>query len=237
MITVHHLGISQSERIVWLFEELGIPYKLVKHTRDPLLSPDSLKSIPGNDTGKAPFIEDPEANVTLSESSAICEYVIYRYADGRLAAKADDKHFADFLYWFNYANGTLQPAMITTMFVRAIKSSGDDPVQQLVQARHIASLQHIDDRLKNNKWLAGDVFTAAEIMTVYSLTTQRYYNSHNLGAYKNILRWLGDCANRDAYKRAMQKGDPEMKLLLGAEGPSQSFIETNGVNSDHWKQK
>jgi hypothetical protein len=66
MITVHHLGISQSERIVWLLEELGIEYKLILHTRDPLLSPDSLKSISGNETGKAPFIEDSDAGITLS---------------------------------------------------------------------------------------------------------------------------------------------------------------------------
>ena len=76
MITVHHLGISQSERIVWLFEELGIEYKLVKHTRAPMLSPESLTSIPGNNTGKAPFIEDPDAGITMSESAAICDYVV-----------------------------------------------------------------------------------------------------------------------------------------------------------------
>ena len=100
MIVVHHLGVSQSERIVWLMEELGLPYKLVKHTRDPLLSPDSLKSLPGNVTGKSPFIEDTEANVTLSESGAICDYIIYRYGNGRLALKPDDPHFQDYLYWY-----------------------------------------------------------------------------------------------------------------------------------------
>lgn len=91
MITLHHLGISQSERIVWLLEELGLPYKLVKHTRDPVLSPDSLKKLPGNESGKAPFIEDDAAGITLSESGAIVEYIIHTYAGGKLALKPGDK--------------------------------------------------------------------------------------------------------------------------------------------------
>lgn len=236
MITVHHLGIAQSERIVWLFEELGIPYELVKHTRAPVLSPQSLKDVPGNDTGKAPFIEDSEAGITLSESSAICDYVIYKYAGGKLAVKPSDKHFADYLYWFHYANGTLQPGWNNRMFVEAA-DAGNKMIVGLVKDRLNACLQIIDDRLKNNKWLAGSEFTAAEIMTVYSLTTQRYYTPHDFGAFRNILRWLGDCADREAYKKAMKKGDPEMKLLLGAEAPEKSLLETDGVNSDHWKQK
>ena len=98
MVVVHHLGVSQSERIVWLLEELGLPYRLVKHTRNPLLSPNSLKDLKGNVTGKAPFIEDTDANLTLSESGAICDYIIYRYGEGQLALKADDSHFAEYLY-------------------------------------------------------------------------------------------------------------------------------------------
>lgn len=97
MITVHHLGISQSERILWLLEELGLEYKLVKYERDPVLSPESLKSLPGNETGTSPFIEDDAADVKLSESAAICEYIIHKYGGGRLALKPDNKHFADYL--------------------------------------------------------------------------------------------------------------------------------------------
>lgn len=107
MIVVHHLGVSQSERVVWLMEELGIDYKLVKHNREPLMSPESLKSLPGNKTGKAPFIEDSEAGITLSESGAICEYIVQRYGGGKLSLKPDDKHFSDYLYWLHWANASL----------------------------------------------------------------------------------------------------------------------------------
>lgn len=97
MIIVHHLGISQSERILWLLEELGLEYKLVLHQRDPVLSPDSLRNVPGNDTGRPPVIEDDSAGLTLGESSAICDYIIHKYGGGRLALKPDDKHYADYL--------------------------------------------------------------------------------------------------------------------------------------------
>ncbi|KAL9078724.1 MAG: hypothetical protein Q9157_002369 [Trypethelium eluteriae] len=225
MITVHYLGVSQSERITWLFEELGIPYK-----------PASLKDLPGNDTGKAPFIEDSDANITLSESAAICDYVIHQYADGRLAAKPGDKHYADYLYWFHHENSNLQPAMVQAMYTRFVEDK-ESPTMQIMKSRFDMSMRNIDDKFKDNKWLAGEEFTAAEIMSVYSLTTQRYYTPVGLGDYKNILRWLGDCSNRDAYKRAMEKSDPEMKLLLSAEAPEKSLLETNGVTSNLWKRE
>ena len=89
----------------------------------------------------------------------------------------------------------------------------------------------------DNKWLAGSEFTAADIMSVYGLTTQRYYGPQvSLVEYKNILRWLQDCSQRDGYKRAMEKGDPEMQPLIGAEPPQKSFFP-DGVNNDHWKKK
>lgn len=95
----HSLGISQSERVVWLCEELGLEYKLVKHTRDPVLSPESLKSVPGNETGKSPFIEDSDAGITLSESAAIVDYILARYGNNRLLIEPSDKNFPDYIYW------------------------------------------------------------------------------------------------------------------------------------------
>lgn len=102
-IVVHHLGISQSERILWLLEELGLEYKLVKHVRDPVVAPESLKNVPGNKPGKAPFIEDTDAGVTLSESNAITDYIIHKYGNGRLALPPSHKNFADYLYWKDFA--------------------------------------------------------------------------------------------------------------------------------------
>ena len=102
-IVVHHLGISQSERILWLLEELGLEYKLVKHVRDPVMAPESLKSVPGNKPGKAPFIEDTDAGITLSESNAITDYIIFKYGNGRLALPTSNNNFEDYLYWKDFA--------------------------------------------------------------------------------------------------------------------------------------
>ncbi len=237
MLVLHHLGISQSERIVWLLEEFELPYKLVKHVRDPILSPESLKSLPGNATGKAPFLEDTDENIALAESAAICDYINYKYGDGKLAAKPTDKNYAQYLLWFHYANGSLMPAnSINTLISGGLQS--DAQIVQIMKNRSKGAMQTLDDRLKDNKWLAGDMFSAADIMTLYVTSTQRYWGpSGTMGNFPNIVRWMKDCGERPAYKRAMEKGDPEMQPLLTAEDPSKGMLAAGGVDSDHWKKK
>jgi glutathione S-transferase len=236
MLIVHHLGISQSERIVWLLEELGLPYKLVKHVRDPVMSPESLKSLPGNKTGKSPFIEDTDARLTLSESGAISDYIIGRYGNGRLALKPDDPHFSDYCYWYHFANASQQMAMQVSMFLDFAGLPDGNVAKQVGIQRLHAALQQTDDRLKDNKWLAGPEFTAADVMSVYGVSTQRYFGPQvSLAEYPNILRWLKDCSERPGYKRAMQAGDPDMEPLIGAKPPSKSLLQ-GGVKNDFWKK-
>ncbi|KAF2685871.1 glutathione S-transferas-like protein [Lentithecium fluviatile CBS 122367] len=241
VLTLHHLGISQSERIVWLLEELGIEYKLVKYVRDPVLAPESLKSIPGNATGKAPFLEDLDAGITLSESGAICEYIMAKYAgkdDGiKLNKKFAEEGYVDYIYWFHWVNAGLQPAMLGSMFFDLSPLPEDDQTKAWTNGRLHAALRHIDERLRDSKWLAGDDFTAADIMVVYSLTTQRYYGPLvGYEKFPNIVRFLKDAGEREAYRSAMEKGDPEMTLLIGAEAPKQSILAAGGVGSDIWKK-
>lgn len=235
MLILHHLQISQSERVTWLLEELEIPYKLVTHIRDPTLSPDSLKNVPGNITGKSPFLEDTDAGISLSESAAICEYVINRYGDGRLEAKPLDKNYPDYLQWFHFANGTLQPAMVDRMFLAATNATEETPIVKIAATRLDTALSTLNARLKDQKWLAGE-FSAADIMTLYVTSTQRYFGPQiDLGSYAHILRWMKDCSERPAYQKAMDKADPEMKRLLHAEPPSISMGAAGGAKSDHWK--
>src|ERR1700761_2103333 len=106
MLTVHHLGKSQSERIVWLCEELEIPYQLRCYARDPVtvLAPADYKAL--HPIGSAPVIFD--GDTVLAESGAIVEYIVAKYGNGRLTLGASDPGFAAFLYWFHFANGTLQ---------------------------------------------------------------------------------------------------------------------------------
>ena len=199
VLTVHHLGISQSERIVFLCEELGIKYDLKIHTRAPLLAPESISSIPGNDMGKSPFIEDSEAGVGLAESGAIVEYIINRHGNGRLSVKPNEANYYKYLHWFHWSNATLQPQMAASMWPAA-----DEGMAKFRAARLDGALQVMDSRLAESKWLAGDEFTAADIMPVWTLTTQRYWGPLlDLSKYTNILRWLQDIAARPGYQRAV----------------------------------
>lgn len=237
MLVFHHLGISQSERIVWLLEELELPYELVRHTRSPLLSPDSLKRQPGNATGKAPFLVDTDWKIALSESGAITEYIIYKYGGGRLALKPSDKNYSEYLRFLHYANGSLQAALSTNMFLAAAQLPSDHPLIGGASARIHTALRTLNDRLSSSKYLAGEELTAADTMTLYCTSTQRYWGPQiNLGEYKHILRWMKDCGERPAYQRAMAKGDPEMKLLLGADAPHASMLATGGTSSSYWKK-
>ncbi|CAO2656096.1 Nn.00g048990.m01.CDS01 [Neocucurbitaria sp. VM-36] len=240
VLTVHHLGISQSERIVFLCEELGIEYNLVKHTRDPIMAPQSFKSLPGNQTGQSPFLEDPEEGVTLSESGAICDYILGKYANqgGRkLKKEYGDKGYVDFVYYYNFANGNLQPTLSKVMLLTAAKVPQDNPMAQYAAHGVHQSLSILDSHLKDNKWLAGEDFTAADCMIIYSLTTQRYFAPRGFEEYPNIVRYLKDIGERPAYQKAMEKGDPEMQVLLGAEAPEKSLIAAGGVGSDVWRKK
>lgn len=238
-ITVHHLGISQSERIVWLLEELGIDYKLILHTRDPVLAPKSLEEIPGNRTGKSPFIVDDTVSppIGLNESGAICDYIIGMYGNGRFQIEPGQPNYAEYLYWFHYANASLLPAMTTSMFLQGAQAPKEAMMTKFAESRIAAAIQSVDDRLATNKWLAGDTFTAADIMSMFPLSTQRYYGpSYSLKTHSNVLRWLRDCAARPAFQKAMEKGDPEMEVYLHADPPAKTMIEGGGTKSDVWKK-
>jgi glutathione S-transferase len=212
MLTVHHLGKSQSERIVWLCEELGIPYELKCYARDPvtMLAQPDYKAL--HPIGAAPVITDGE--LVLAESAAVVEYIIAKYGNGRLALKPDHPDFAQFLYWFHFANGTLQAQLGRNMILNRLNLAADNPMLVATKARVDRSFDLVDARVRDSAYLAGDEFTSADIMIGFSLTTMRYFLPYDFGRYPNIRNYLGRIAARPAYQRAMEKGDPGMALLL-----------------------
>ena len=212
MLKIHHLGHSQSERIAWLCEELDIPYELVKYTRDPVtrLSPPELKAL--HPLGAAPLLEVDGA--LLAESAAIVEFILVKFGGGRLRLGADDPDFLAYLYWFHFANGNLQPVIGRAMIVQRCGLTPDHPVQISVTERRDKVLALIEARLAKNDYLAGSKFTAADIMSVFSLTTMRLFHSFDLAPYPNILAYLQRIGGRPAYQRAMHKGDPDLTPML-----------------------
>src|SRR3954454_2488027 len=106
MLTIHHLRKSQSERIIWLCEELGLPYELKCYDRDPvtMLASPAYKAL--HPAGTAPVITD--GDLVLGESGAIMDYIIAKHGGGRLALGTNHPDFAEYLYWFQFANGGMQ---------------------------------------------------------------------------------------------------------------------------------
>jgi glutathione S-transferase len=211
MLTVHHLGKSQSERIVWLCEELAIPYELKCYTRDAktMLAPPEYKAL--HPIGAAPVITD--GDLVLAESGAIVDYIMARYGKGRLTPSANDPGFAQFLYWFHFANGTLQAAMGRLMILNRLKLGDDNPVLAAMKTRVDRAFDLVDARLREAEYLAGP-FTTADIMIGFSLTTMRYFQPYDIARCPNVVTYLARIGARPAYRRAMEKGDPGMALLL-----------------------
>jgi glutathione S-transferase len=212
MLTVHHLGISQSERIVWLCEELEIPYELVNYTRDPVtrLAPAEYKAL--HPMGIAPVIYD--GALALGESGAIIEYIIGKYGHGRFAVGPDSPDFADYLFWLHFANASMMATEMGNMFAHMLNVPADSPMLALVKDRTDRAYALLESRLGVAPYLAGNEFSAADIITFFPLTTMRYFSPRDLSGFPNILAYLKRIGERPAYQRAMAKGDPGMVLLL-----------------------
>ena len=210
MLTVHHLGISQSERIVWLCEELGLEYELKRYERraDNRLAPDEYKAL--HPMGIAPVITD--GDLVLGESGAICDYIRTRYGGGRLAPGPDDPDFADHLFWFHWSNATF----MTTLMMQLVLAGGgkDNPAAPFVEDRSRRAWAMIEARLGEAPFFGGANLTSADIMMVYCLTTSRAFRNISIEAYPNLRAYLARIGARPAYQRAMAKAEPGMAPML-----------------------
>ena len=218
-LIIHHLRRSQSERVVWLCEELRLSYQLECYDREPitLQAPEALRKV--HWTGTSPVIQD--GDVILAESGAIFEYILTRYAQGRLSLTPDHPHYADYLLWLHRANGTMQPGLIYLMFSRLSGKPDEDFGIQLTQKRINENFEAMDAQLAKFPYLAGDEFTAADCMSVVSMTTLRLFIPYSLELYPNIVKYLERVSSREAYKRAVEKGDPGFVPLISASPPGE----------------
>ncbi|MBS0577821.1 MAG: glutathione S-transferase [Proteobacteria bacterium] len=211
MITVHHLGVSQSERILWLCEELDIPYTLQRYDRDATgMAPAAYKKL--HPMGIAPVITD--GPLVLAESGAIIEYLIARHGQGRLAVGADRPNFAQYLFWFHFANGTLMPSELMNVISAMLSLQADNPLGAMLGERARRAFGMVEARLGEAAYFAGDELTAADIMMLFPLTTMRAFARRDISALPNTRAYLARIGERAAYRRAMAKGDPDMKPLL-----------------------
>ena len=209
-LTVHHLGISQSERIVWLCEELAIAYELKLYDRSPpmQMAPPEYKAL--HPMGIAPVITD--GDLVLAETGAIVDYVVARYGEGALTLAADDPEFANWLFWSHVANGTFVPTEMVMLMGRAVGL--DSGLSEALGERSTRILALAEERLGGVTWFAGDAFTTADIMMVFPLTTMRAFGGRDLAPYPNIRAYLARIGARPAYARAMARSDPGFTPML-----------------------
>lgn len=208
MLTVHHLGVSQSDKVVWLCEELELDYKLVFYDRDPVtrLAPEAYKAL--HPAGTAPTIQD--GAVTLAESAAVFEYILGKYGNGRLTVAPDQPNYADYLYWFHYAAGTVQPAMLVEIIIQIL---GVDRAQvAMLTARGDNAWTSLEKRLGEVPYLAGDAFTAADMMNFFTLTTGRLFVAKDLADFPNIRAYITRVLDNTKARAALAKADPGLEI-------------------------
>jgi glutathione S-transferase len=212
-LVVHHLGVSQSERIVWLCEELGLDYRLIVYQRDPVtrLAPEAYKAL--HPMGVAPIITD--GDLVLSESGAIVDYIARRYGQGRLVLQPDQPGFAEFVFWLHFANGSFVANEMLSLIANALGVAADHPGRAFIETRSSRALDMVEAQLARAPYFAGDALSLADIMMVFPLTTMRMFIPRDLGRYPHIGRYLQRIGERPAYRRAMEKGDPGLPLMLG----------------------
>lgn len=216
MLTVYHLERSQSERIVFLCEELSIPYELKIYSRDPHtgLGHPIFKQL--HPAGTAPVITD--GPITIAESAACIEYICRIYGGDRLLIPPTSPLYADFLQMFHWSNATLHAAASRVMwmtFALDPETFAANPVCGALKGRYAGILGFLEERLGTQEYLVGEELTAADIMAVYTLTTNRGFSPMDLTGKENILKYLQRLAKRPGYLRARAKADPETPPLLG----------------------
>jgi glutathione S-transferase len=201
MITVHHLDDSRSQRILWLLEELGLPYEIRRHKRDPetRLAPPELKQI--HALGKSPVIEDGAK--VVAESGAIIDYVLRHYGNGRLAPAPSASEYDDYIHWMHYAEGSGMPALIIRINVARV---GEAAALALPRLDREISLQlgYLNDALKGRQYILGNEFSAADIQLSFigELAGARF----GVDGYPDIQAWVQRFQGRPGYLAALVKG-------------------------------
>src|SRR5437899_4941507 len=205
MLTIYHLETSRSERIVWLMEELGLPYRMQVFPRETTgAAPHLLKEI--HALGRAPAIRDGDA--VLAESGAIVDYIVHRHAGGRLALSPDDPGYARYVYWLHFAEGSLMSLLLIVLVLSRVREATASPVSTRMRERMNQMLSFVDKDLGSGPWFAGAQFTAADIMMVFPFTTLRNFLDYNLEPYANVAAYLERIQARPAYRKAMSLAGP-----------------------------
>lgn len=218
-LVLHHLDNSRSQRVLWLLEELGLPYEVRRYARDrrTQLAPPELRQV--HPLGKSPVVTD--GDVTVAESGAILEYLLDRYdTEGRLRPPAGSEERRRFTYWLHFAEGSAMPPLLLKLvfdkvrsapmpfFVKPVARGIADKVTAAFIAPNIErQLAFMEGELAARDWFAGHDFTAADVQMSFPLEAARARGGLD-ARYPRLLAWLERIHARPAYQRALEVGGP-----------------------------
>lgn len=218
MITVHHLENSRSQRVLWLLEELGVPYEVKRYERDKKTNLAPMQLLKVHPLGKSPVIEDNGS--VIAETGAIIEHIIENYGGGRLSPAKGTEDYRRYKYWIHAAEGSYMPPLVLALMLNRMETAkmpffAKPIAKKLTQGVRDSYLTHttralfeyLDNELGKNEWLAGREFTAADIIMSFpaEASLQRIEESK---AAANLKKYVDRLHARPAYKRALEKGGP-----------------------------
>ena len=216
MITVHHLNSSRSQRILWMLEELGVPYEIQRYERDAktMLAPGSLKKV--HPLGKSPVVTD--GDLVIAESGAIIEYLAHTYGKDTMLPKSGGQAWLDYTYWMHYAEGSLMPPLLMRLVFEKIKAS---PMPFFVKpvAKGIASktnevfigpmikthLDFVESHLAKNTWFLGDSLSAVDVQMSFPLEASVARGIAGKDR-PSIAAWVKRVHAKPTYQIALEKG-------------------------------
>lgn len=221
MLRVHHLNNSRSQRVLWLLEELALPYELVKYEREASgLAPASLRAV--HPLGKSPVVED-DGGVTVAESGAILEYLVDK-AGGALRPAAGTAALRDYRYFLHYAEGSLMPLLLMKLVFGRVRSAKMPffarPIARKIAGtvegqfvapnleRHVAFLAEV---LAARPWFAGDELTAADVQMSFPMEAlaARVGRAQQAREFPAVIgTWVAAVKARPAFQRALERGGP-----------------------------
>ena len=218
MITLHHLENSRSQRVLWLLEELGLPYEIRRYQRDPKtkMAPPELQKV--HPLGKSPVISD--GKITVAESGAIIEYLLDTHGKGRLRPASGTPAGRQFTYWLHFAEGSAMPYLLMKLvfdkvrqapvpfFVKpVVKGIAAKVNKSFIDPNLKRTFDFMESELKQREWFAGDEFSAADIQMSYAIEAAAV-RAGLAAQYPAMAAWLERIHARPAYQRALKAGGP-----------------------------
>jgi glutathione S-transferase len=218
VIVLHHLNQSRSQRVLWLLEELGLPYEIRFYERNAttMLAPPELKQV--HPLGKSPVITDADAGLTLAESGAILEYLVQRYGEGRFRPVPGSPDAVRYLYFMHYAEGSVMPPLLLKLIFDRIKQARmpffAKPIARGIAQRTLdgfvlpqvkTHLDYLESELSERPWFTGEEFTVADVQLSFPIEAARARGGLNQSRPR-LMDFLERIHQRPAYQRALERG-------------------------------